>query len=41
MNPHARRKTSDYKIRLMEKQKMRFSYWVSETPIERKITLLS
>jgi small subunit ribosomal protein S4 len=30
MHPALRRKISDYKKRLMEKQKLRFSYWVSE-----------
>jgi len=30
MHPDLRRKMSDYKKRLMEKQKLRFSYWVSE-----------
>ena len=30
MHPALRRKMSDYKKRLMEKQKLRFSYWVSE-----------
>ena len=33
MNPHSARKMSDYKIQLMEKQKLRFSYWVSEKQI--------
>lgn len=37
MNPHARRKTSDYKIRLMEKQKLRFSYWVSEKQFRKYV----
>jgi small subunit ribosomal protein S4 len=31
MHPDLRRKMSDYKKRLLEKQKLRFSYWVSET----------
>ena len=30
MHPDLRRKMSDYKKRLLEKQKLRFSYWVSE-----------
>ena len=30
MHPNLRRKMSDYKKRLLEKQKLRFSYWVSE-----------
>jgi len=30
MHPDLRRKMSDYKKRLSEKQKLRFSYWVSE-----------
>ena len=30
MHPQLRRKTSDFKKRLIEKQKLRFSYWVSE-----------
>jgi small subunit ribosomal protein S4 len=30
MHPELRRKMSDYKKRLLEKQKLRFSYWVSE-----------
>lgn len=30
MNPQSARKMSDYKIHLMEKQKLRFSYWLSE-----------
>jgi small subunit ribosomal protein S4 len=30
MHPAVRRKMSDYKKRLLEKQKLRFSYWVSE-----------
>ena len=30
MHPDLRRKMSDYKKRLIEKQKLRFSYWVSE-----------
>ena len=30
MHPDLRRKMSDYKKRLTEKQKLRFSYWVSE-----------
>ncbi len=30
MHPDLRRKVSDYKKRLLEKQKLRFSYWVSE-----------
>lgn len=30
MHPVLRRKMSDYKKRLIEKQKLRFSYWVSE-----------
>ncbi len=30
MNPHSARKMSDYKIHLLEKQKLRFSYWISE-----------
>jgi len=30
MHPALRRKMSDYKKRLLEKQKLRFSYWVSE-----------
>ncbi len=37
MNPHARRKMSDYKIRLMEKQKLRYSYWVSEKQFRRYV----
>jgi small subunit ribosomal protein S4 len=30
MHPQLRRKTSDFKKRLLEKQKLRFAYWVSE-----------
>src|SRR4030066_2274993 len=30
MHPDLRRKMTDYKKRLLEKQKLRFSYWVSE-----------
>ena len=30
MHPDLRRKMSDYKKRLLEKQRLRFSYWVSE-----------
>jgi len=30
MHPDLRRKMSEYKKRLLEKQKLRFSYWVSE-----------
>jgi small subunit ribosomal protein S4 len=30
MHPYLRRRISDYKRRLIEKQKLRFSYWVSE-----------
>lgn len=30
MHPFARRKMSDYKTRLLEKQKLKYSYWVSE-----------
>jgi small subunit ribosomal protein S4 len=30
MHPNLRRKVSEYKKRLLEKQKLRFSYWVSE-----------
>jgi small subunit ribosomal protein S4 len=30
MHPDLRRKMSDYKKRLIEKQRLRFSYWVSE-----------
>jgi small subunit ribosomal protein S4 len=30
MHPDLRRKISDYKKRLLEKQRLRFSYWVSE-----------
>jgi small subunit ribosomal protein S4 len=30
MHPDLRRKMSEFKKRLMEKQKLRFSYWVSE-----------
>ncbi|HVP80718.1 MAG TPA: 30S ribosomal protein S4 [Thermodesulfobacteriota bacterium] len=30
MHPELRRKMSDYKKRLLEKQKLKFSYWVSE-----------
>src|SRR5512143_3233176 len=30
MHPQLRRKTSDFRKRLIEKQKLRFSYWVSE-----------
>ena len=30
MHPDLRRKMSDYRKRLVEKQKLRFSYWVSE-----------
>ncbi|HYA91928.1 MAG TPA: hypothetical protein VEK32_10565 [Thermodesulfobacteriota bacterium] len=30
MHPELRRKTSEFKKRLVEKQKLRFSYWVSE-----------
>jgi len=30
MHPQARRKMSDYKKRMIEKQKLRFSYWISE-----------
>jgi small subunit ribosomal protein S4 len=30
MHPDLRRKMSDYKKRLIEKQKLRYSYWVSE-----------
>jgi small subunit ribosomal protein S4 len=30
MHPQLRRKTSDFKKRLIEKQKLRFTYWVSE-----------
>ena len=37
MNPHARRKMSDYKIRLMEKQKLRYSYWVSEKQFRKYV----
>jgi small subunit ribosomal protein S4 len=30
MHPNLRRKVSEYKKRVLEKQKLRFSYWVSE-----------
>lgn len=30
MHPYARKKMSDYKRGLLEKQKLRFSYWISE-----------
>jgi ribosomal protein S4 len=30
MPPHLRRKVSDYKKRLIEKQRLRFSYWIAE-----------
>jgi small subunit ribosomal protein S4 len=30
MHPFARKKMSDYKMRLLEKQKLRYSYWVPE-----------
>jgi small subunit ribosomal protein S4 len=30
MHPFARGRMSDYKMRLLEKQKLRYSYWVSE-----------
>jgi small subunit ribosomal protein S4 len=30
MHPNLRRKVSDYKKRHLEKQKLRFSYWISE-----------
>jgi small subunit ribosomal protein S4 len=30
MHPNLRRRISEYKKRLLEKQKLRFSYWVSE-----------
>ena len=30
MHPNLRRRVSEYKKRLLEKQKLRFSYWVSE-----------
>jgi small subunit ribosomal protein S4 len=37
MHPYLRREMSDYKMRLMEKQKLRFSYWVSERQLRRYV----
>lgn len=37
MHPFARGKMSDYKIRLLEKQKLRYSYWVSERQFRRYV----
>jgi small subunit ribosomal protein S4 len=30
MHPNLRRKTNDYKVRLIEKQRLRYSYWIPE-----------
>lgn len=35
MHPYLRREMSDFKRHLMEKQKLRFSYWVSERQLRR------
>jgi small subunit ribosomal protein S4 len=37
MHPFARGKISDYKMRLLEKQKLRYSYWVSERQFRRYV----
>ncbi len=37
MHPDLRRKVSDYKKRLIEKQKLRFSYWVSEKQLRNYV----
>jgi len=37
MHPFARGKMSDYKMRLLEKQKLRHSYWVSERQFRRYV----
>jgi len=37
MHPDLRRKMSDYKKRLLEKQKLRFSYWVSEKQLRNYV----
>lgn len=37
MHPFARGKMSDYKMRLLEKQKLRYSYWVSERQFRRYV----
>lgn len=37
MHPDFRRKVSDYKKRLLEKQKLRFSYWVSERQLRNYV----
>jgi small subunit ribosomal protein S4 len=37
MHPFARGKMSDYKMRLMEKQKLRYYYWVAEKQFRRYV----
>ena len=37
MHPFARGKMSDYKMRLVEKQKLRYSYWVPERQFRRYV----
>ncbi len=37
MHPFARGKMSDYKMRLLEKQKLRYSYWVPERQFRRYV----
>ena len=37
MHPDLRRKVSDYKKRLLEKQKLRFSYWISEKQLRNYV----
>ena len=37
MHPFARGKMSDYKMRLLEKQKLRYSYWVQEKQFRRYV----
>jgi len=37
MHPDLRRRTSDYKKHLLEKQKLRFSYWVSERQLRNYV----
>src|SRR3990172_5760247 len=37
MHPDLRRKESEFKKRLIEKQKLRFSYWVSERQVRNYV----